>query len=397
MTKQEKTAGKRDLSPRSTVEKSAGKRDLSPIFNYLHQHPEVSWEEVETTAFVTNFLEDLGLQPKSFENMTGLYVDIGKGEPKVGFRTDMDALWQEVDGVFQANHSCGHDAHMTVALGTILLLKELEPTLPGAVRILFQPAEEKAEGAKAFVKEGVVDTLQFLFGAHVRPLIELADGTYSPALHHGAVKLFTGKIHGTEAHGARPEQGTNAIEVATALVDGLKRIWIPPTDSGSIKMTQLGAGGTSANIIPATATFSIDVRAQSNETMDALTAGFEKTVEAVSTLYGARIEYSTDAHIAAAQVDDTAKEIMSQAIIDVVGEENCAKEVVTPGGEDFHFYNYSKPQLKTTMLGIGCGVTPGLHHPGMTFNKKRLPTSAEIIARALLLALNHIERSENHD
>lgn len=329
--------------------------------------------------------------------MTGLYVDIGKGTPKVGFRTDMDALWQEVDGVFQANHSCGHDAHMTVALGAILLLKDLEPTLPGAIRILFQPAEEKAEGAKVFVKEGVVDSLQFLFGAHVRPLIELADGTYAPALQHGAVKLFTGKIHGTEAHGARPEQGINAIEVASALVDGLKRIWIPPNASGSIKMTQLQAGGTSANIIPANATFSIDVRAQNNKTMDALTDGFEKTVEAVSTLYGARIEYRTDAHIAAAQVDDTAKELMRRAIVDVVGEENCAKEVVTPGGEDFHFYTYSKPQLKTTMLGIGCGVTPGLHHPQMTFNKKRLPNSAEIIARVLLLALNHIERSEKHD
>lgn len=367
---------------------------LQAIFAHLHQNAEISWEEKETTAYLADFLKKEGLQPQTFPHMTGLYVDIGEGMPKVGFRTDIDALWQEVDGKFQANHSCGHDGHMTVALGVVLLLKELEPTLPGAVRILFQPAEEKAQGAKAFVEQGIVDSLQFLFGTHVRPLVELQDGTYAPALHHGAAKLFTGEIHGSDAHGARPEQGVNAIEAAAALIDALKRIWISPTESASIKMTQIQAGGTSTNIIPGSATFSIDARAQSNETMETLTAGFEKAVEAVSTLFGISIDYSVDAHIAAAQVDDTAKKIMKQAIMDVAGEANCVPEVVTPGGEDFHFYTYSKPGLQTTMLGLGCGVTPGLHHPKMTFNQERLPTGAQIITQALVLALQHIERSD---
>ncbi|MFC4024230.1 amidohydrolase [Oceanobacillus longus] len=367
---------------------------LQPIFEHLHQNPEESWKEVETTAYLVKLLQEEGFQPQTFENMTGLYVDIGKGTPKVGFRTDIDALWQEVDGTFRANHSCGHDGHMTVALGAILLLKELEATLPGAIRIIFQPAEEKAQGAKLLVEKGVVDSLQFLFGAHVRPLIELQDGTYAPALHHGAAKHFTGKVDGMEAHGARPEQGVNAIEVAAALIDGLKRIWISPTESASIKMTQIQAGGTAINIIPGSATFSIDARAQTNETMEALTNGFEKVVKAVGTLYGISIDYQVDAHIAAAQVDDTAKNIMKQAIIGVVGNEKCAPEVVTPGGEDFHFYTYSKPQLQTTMLGLGCGVTPGLHHPKMTFNQKRLPTGAKIIAQALLLALQQVEGRE---
>lgn len=370
---------------------------LQSIFEYLHEIPEVSWSEVGTTAYIANLLEEEGLEPHTFDNMTGLYVDIGEGTPKVGFRTDIDALWQEVDGQFRANHSCGHDGHMTMALGTIFLLKELAPTLPGAIRILFQPAEEKAQGAMALVEQGVVDSLQFLFGTHVRPLLELDDGTYAPALYHGAAKLFTGTITGVEAHGARPEQGINAIEVAAALVDGIKRLWISPTQSASIKMTQLQAGGTSTNIIPGSASFSMDARAQNNETMEALTLGFEKVAAAVSSMYGASIDYRVEAHIAAAQVDDTAKSIMKQAIIDVAGEENCAKEVVTPGGEDFHFYAYSKPNLKTTMLGLGCGVTPGLHHPHMTFNRQRLPMGAEIITRALVLALQQVERSEKYD
>ncbi|MDN3014669.1 M20 peptidase aminoacylase family protein [Paenibacillus sp. BSR1-1] len=368
---------------------------LHSIFEHLHRNPEVSWGEVETTAFIADFLRKEGFEPNTFENMTGLYVDIGEGTPMVGFRTDIDALWQEVDGQFRANHSCGHDGHMTMALGTILLLKELAPTLTGAVRIIFQPAEEKAQGAKALVEEGVVDSLHYLFGTHVRPHFELQDGTYAPALYHGAAKLLTGTIKGVEAHGSRPEKGVNAIEAAAALIDGLKRVWISPAETASIKMTQLQAGGTSTNIIPGKATFGIDARAQNNETMEALTAGFEKVITAVSMMYGATIDYQVDAHIAAAQVDETAKAIMQQAIIDVAGKEHLAPEIVTPGGEDFHFYAYKRPKLKTTMLGLGCGVTPGLHHPHMTFNQKRLPKGAQIITRALVLALHQVERSEN--
>lgn len=370
---------------------------MEQVYQHLKSNPEASWEEVETTAYIVNFLQKHGLKPKTFENMTGLYVDIGKGIPKVGFRTDIDALWQEVDGVFRANHSCGHDAHMTVTLGTILLLKEMETFLPGAVRIIFQPAEEKASGAKAIVKRGVINPLKYLFGAHVRPLIELEEGTFSPALHHGAAKLITGEIVGVEAHGSRPEQGVNAIEVASAIVEGMKRIWISPTESASIKMTKLEAGGSATNIIPANAKFSIDARAQKNDTMDVLTEGFEQVIQAVRIMYDAEINYQVEAHVAAAEVDDSARDIMKQAIIDVVGDKRCAEEVITPGGEDFHFYAYSRPQLKTTMLGIGCAVTPGLHHPKMKLNTKYLPVSASIIARALFLALEQVERSEEND
>ncbi|MEL4026010.1 amidohydrolase [Lysinibacillus endophyticus] len=367
---------------------------MQKVFAHLHANPEISWEEVNTTAYLIELLKAEGLEPKAFDDVTGFYVDIGPGIPKVGFRTDIDALWQEVDGEFRANHSCGHDGHMTMAFGTALLLNEQKATLPGAIRLIFQPAEEKGEGAKKIVEKGVIDPLEYLFGVHVRPLIELPDGAHSPALHHGAAKLIKGTITGVEAHGARPEQGINAIEVASALVDAMKRIWISPTESGSIKMTQIQAGGTSSNIIPGSATFSIDCRAQTNETMDALTYGFEKAVEAVSTLFGATITTEVATHIVAAQVDNEAKAIMKQAIIDTVGEEHCAPEVVTPGGEDFHFYSYSKPHLKTTMLGLGCGVAPGLHHPQMTFNQQQLPVGACIIAKALLIALQQIERRD---
>src|SRR5699024_2552228 len=108
----------------------------------------------------------------------------------------IDALWQEVEGEFQANHSCGHDAHMTIAIGVIFTL--LKKGLPnrGTFRFIFQPAEEKGEGALAYVEKGVVDDVDFLYGMHLRPIQELSNGYYSPAIDHGAAKLLTGSIIG---------------------------------------------------------------------------------------------------------------------------------------------------------------------------------------------------------
>ncbi|PJK17075.1 amidohydrolase [Chryseomicrobium excrementi] len=360
-------------------------------FDHLHATPEVSWSEVETTNYLVQQLEAMGLQPKRFLNMTGLYVDIGKGTPRVGLRTDIDALWQEVDGEFQANHSCGHDGHMTMALGAAKILAERQS---GAVRILFQPAEEKGNGALALLDAGVIDSLDYLFGVHVRSLVELPEGTHSPALHHGAARMIRGTITGVEAHGARPEEGINAIEAATALVDALKRIWIQPGKSGSIKMTQIQAGGTAVNIIPGTATFSLDCRAQQNDTMDKLMEGLDRAIKSVEELYTVKIDTHVGAAIVAAQVDQDAASLLKQAITEIVGEEHFGDEIVSPGGEDFHYYSFHKPSLKTTMLGLGCGVTPGLHHPQMTFNSSYLVEGAQILARAAELAVQEVEATQ---
>ncbi len=366
-------------------------KSMKHQFNHLHANPEVSWSEIETTNYLVQELEAMGLAPQRFPKMTGLYVDIGDGTPRVGIRTDIDALWQEVNGEFQANHSCGHDGHMTMALGVAKILAEREQELPGAVRILFQPAEEKGNGALALLDAGVIDPLEYLFGVHVRSLVELPEGTHSPALHHGAARMIRGTITGIEAHGARPEEGINAIEAATALVDALKRIWIQPGKSGSIKMTQIQAGGTAVNIIPGTATFSLDCRAQQNDTMDKLMEGLERAIKSVEELYTVKIDTHVGAAIVAAQVDQDAANLLKQAIIDVVGEEHCGDEIVSPGGEDFHYYSFHKPSLKTTMLGLGCGVTPGLHHPQMTFTSSYLVEGAQILARAAEHAVREVE------
>lgn len=100
------------------------KQTIMDIFEHLHANPEVSWKEYETTSFLKQKLEDLGCRTRTFSDCTGVVGEIGSGSPVVAVRADIDALWQEVNGTFRANHSCGHDSHMTMALGTLMLLKK---------------------------------------------------------------------------------------------------------------------------------------------------------------------------------------------------------------------------------------------------------------------------------
>lgn len=365
---------------------------LKSVFKYLHENPEISWKERRTTDYIKGILEQEGYEVHTFADSTGLYVEIGEGRPVVGLRTDIDALWQEVDGEFRAHHSCGHDAHMTMVIGVLLLLKRLKRTWRGTIRVLFQPAEEKGQGALSFVDRGLVDDMDYLFGVHVRPVQELSDGTFCPALYHGASRLLCGQINGVESHAARPHLGKNAIEIGASLIEALKTIHIDTMIPFSVKVTKFQAGGESGNIIPAKAYFTIDVRAQTNGGIEQLHDGIERTIRAIESLYEVSIDLQEQVRVAAAEVDDEAKDIIEQAIIESVGEEYLRPPVITPGGEDFHFYTVKRANVKAAMLGLGCGLTPGLHHPKMTFNKAQLIVGVEILARTVLGAFAQAEK-----
>lgn len=361
---------------------------LMEIFHHLHANPEISGKEVETTKFIRSLFQVKQCNMIEFDDLTGLVVEIGEGKPIVAVRADIDALWQEVDGKFQANHSCGHDAHMTIAIGTIFTLLEHHLPRTGTVRIIFQPAEETGKGALAYTEKGIIDDVDFLYGMHLRPIEELSFGKYAPAIQHGAAAFIKGEIIGDDAHGARPHLNTNAIEVGAEFVQHLNQMKVNPAVPHSVKMTQFQAGGKSINIIPGNATFSLDVRAQTNEVMEQLTSKIKQISQLLATYHDIEINIEEVAQVAAAVLNDEAIDYMKRAIIDTVGERNLAPIIETTGGDDFHFYTLKRPHVKATMLAIGCDLTPGLHHPKMTFNHEVIPTSVEILTNVVLTTLN---------
>lgn len=359
------------------------------IFNHLPTHAEVSWKEIETTKYIKNILEKNGCRVRTFDDCTGVIAEIGEGSPVVALRADMDALWQQVDGTFRANHSCGHDAHMSILLGVLFSLQHVKRP-NGTVRFIFQPAEEKGDGALKLIEKGVVDDIDYLYGVHLRPVQEAANGTATPAIVHGAACHVDGTIQGEDAHGARPHLTANAIEVGASLVESMQRIHLDPMVPHSIKMTKFQAGGESANIIPGSAEFSVDMRAQTNEAMEALYRQFEQSVHHVADLFDVDIRLSTAARIAAAEVDPDARHFLAKSIRKMLGEENLLEPLVTSGGDDFHFYTLQRSHLKATMLGLGCDLKPGLHHPHMTFDHKVLFSGVEILMDAVLETMKQV-------
>ncbi|WP_235801769.1 M20 peptidase aminoacylase family protein [Ureibacillus manganicus] len=367
------------------------KPEVERVFQHLHANPEISWKEVKTTQYLKEKLENYGFEVQTFDDITGLVVTYGSGDLCIGLRGDIDALWQEVDGVFQANHSCGHDAHATMAFGALIALKKLGIPNYVKLKVFFQPAEEVGKGALAFIDKGLLDDIDYLYGVHLRSIQEMGDGYAAPAIMHGSAKVLKGSIRGNDAHGSRPNQGQNAIEVMSLLVHAIQSIKLDPLTPHSAKVTMFKAGGESANIIPGNGIFSIDLRAQTNELMDTLLEQVTNSIDYVAKFLNVEITFDITSEIAAAKVDEKAVNLMAQAISDTVGEEFLIPAIVSPGGEDFHYYTLKRPSVKATMLGLGCDLAPGLHHPKMKFNHDRIITGVEILARTVIRTYESLE------
>lgn len=358
-------------------------------FNYLHTHAELSWEEKNTTTFIKNLLVQAGCDVRTYDDCTGVIGDIGNvgvNAPLIAIRADMDALWQEVDGNMQANHSCGHDAHMTIVLGTLWKLKQ-EPNVLNnvGVRFIFQPAEEVGTGALKLAEKGVVDDVDYLYGIHLRPAQEIANGFASPAIVHGATHALAFEIRGEDAHGARPHLTYNAIEIGHHILNALNMIHLDPRIPHSLKVTRFISGGKNTNIIPGKAALAVDMRAQTNGLMVQLKQRVKDILQQTRALFDTDIVITEDYGIAAAEVHEDAEAMARQAIANALGEEKVTAPIITPGGDDFHFYTLKKPHLKATMVGLGCDLKPGLHHPNMHFDRKALFNGIDILIEIVKL------------
>lgn len=352
-------------------------------YQELHNRAEVSWQEFRTKEFLCEQLEKLELPYKTFEHHTGIIVNWQEGDgPTVGLRADMDALWQNVNGEWRANHSCGHDAHMTMALNALRCLKETGFKPNGCFKVIFQPAEESGKGAMALLEQGLIDDIDYLVGIHVRPKLEIRYGEATPAIYHGATTLLKGKITGVQAHGSRPNMGINTVDSLGAIIAAVNAIKVDPSIPSSVKVTQVKAGGQNINVIPDEAEFGIDLRAQTNEAMEELIPKIMKAVISAGSANGAEVDLNIEAKMVAASPNPFMEEIVRGAIIEQLGEEAVKAPPLTPGGEDFHFYDKGCPKIQTTIIGLGTDLEPGLHHPSMTFNLRSLGNGTAVLAAA---------------
>lgn len=353
---------------------------VNELWNDLHAMPEVGFKEIKTSSYLADKLRAAGYQVRTGIGVTGVIGTLISGCPGkvVALRADMDALAHTINGKDCALHSCGHDAHSAMVLATAEEIAR-RGLKSGTLKILFQPAEEVLDGACRMIDDGAIEDVEVLLGIHLRPIQEAALGQATPALYHGSSYIMEADIKGAAAHGARPHLGVNVIDAAAAVIGAVNAIHMNPTIPSTVKVTKLQAGGAALNVIPESAYMALDLRSQKNCLMNVLIQKTIKAIEAGVATVGAEATIKAKGGVPAAEYDNEIIEIASRAIVAVLGSEGLLDPIITPGGEDFHYFVKNKPALKTGYIGLGCDLTPGLHHPEMKFDHAALESGMKIL------------------
>ncbi|MDF2500049.1 MAG: amidohydrolase [Anaerosporomusa subterranea] len=364
---------------------------LIEVYDFLHTIPELGFQEYKTAAFLANELKKAGFtvmeKVGGTTGVIGVY-DSGVDGPTMALRADIDALGHMVDGKLCAMHTCGHDAHSAMVLTAAEDLMKTGSVKQGKLKVIFQPAEELGTGALAMIKAGAVDDVDMILGVHLRPGEEVSMAQSVPALYHAAAERLQGVFHGVPAHGARPHLGVNAIDAAAAAITAVNAIHLNPNESYSIKATRFTCDAGVTNAIPAEATVIWDVRSELNSTMAKLIEKAKSAIKAGAATVGATVAVTNYQSIPAAEYTGDMIDLLSEAITAVYGPEGLHEPVKTAGGEDFHFYIKEKPSIKAGYFGLGCDLTPGIHHPDMKFNKNALEKGKDVLIYAVRKVLN---------
>ncbi|MBU8597621.1 amidohydrolase [Shouchella clausii] len=354
---------------------------------YLHANPELSFEEVETPAFIVQKLKEIGFTDiREHVGGRGVVAKLHgkKPGPTIAFRADFDALpiHEENDVSYASTkpgvmHACGHDGHTAALLGVAATLFDQVDELRGTIVFLFQHAEEKPPGgAREMIADGCLEGVDAVFGAHVSSQIPLGQINASPGAVMAAVDAFTVNIQGKGGHGAHPHSTIDSIVIGSQLVNDLQTIVsrrINPMDTAVVTVGVFQAG-TAFNVIADTAriegtvrTFQEETRAFIEEEIRAIVSGKEHGGHVTCTIdYLNGYPPLVNAEKETEFIRDMAK--------GVFGEGNVLMLPAALGGEDFAYYLEEKP---------GCFFHVGgrteeertqfpHHHPRFDFDERAL-------------------------
>ena len=366
---------------------------LLEIRRYLHAHPELSGSEQRTAALLSGELRKLGWRVQEGVGRTGLVAELGDSvEPVIGLRVDMDALpIEERTGLPFAStspglmHACGHDLHSSIGLGVAMALAE-HPPAKGCVRLLFQPAEETAEGARWMVEAGAVDGLSGLYGVHVFPSIAVGSiGVRRGALTAAAAELEV-EVLGEAGHGARPHQSVDAIWIAARLISGLQEAISRRLDALHPVVLSFGRieGGRAFNVIADRVKLIGTLRCLDSDLYRELPAWVESTAQDICRAYGgeARVQFRLIAP--PVQNDPNLTALLEQVALEQLGREQVLElDQPSLGAEDFAHY---LPAVPGCMFRLGVAGPKGcapLHHGKFDPDEACLPLAVELLSCTL--------------
>ncbi|PSA91259.1 amidohydrolase [Bacillus atrophaeus] len=364
----------------------------------LHEHPELSFEEFETTKKIRRWLEEENIEILDVPQLeTGVIAEI-KGHadgPVIAVRADIDALpiheqtnlpfASKTDGTM---HACGHDFHTAAIIGTAILLNKRKDELKGTVRFIFQPAEEIAAGARKVIEAGVLDGVSAIFGMHNKPDLPVGTIGLKEGPLMASVDRFELVIKGKGGHAGIPNNSVDPIAAAGQIVSGLQSVVsrnISSLQNAVVSITRI-QGGSSWNVIPDQAEMEGTVRTFQKEAREAVPEHMKRIAEGIAAGYGAQTEFRWFPYLPSVMNDDQFLNAASEAAARLGYQTVPAEQ--SPGGEDFALYQEKVPGF---FVWMGTNGTEEWHHPAFTLDEEALQVAARYFAELAVTVLEPLE------
>lgn len=383
-------------------------RDLGPWLvetrRHFHRHPELGLEERETASYIEARLDDLGIEHARRGTAVVGLLRGGRPGACVALRADIDALPLAEEGQSEYRsvnegrmHACGHDAHMAIQLGAARILAGRRGSLPGSVKLLFQPAEETTGGAKAMIEDGCLENprVERVYGLHVMPYLPVGCVEVKKGALNGCSATLSIEVEGKSAHGAYPETGIDAVLIAANIVMSLNALvgrYVSPLEEAVISVGTI-SGGTAPNVIAERVRLEATLRATSAASRDALISRAGSVACGVASAYGGGASVKATLGYEALVNHDEAVDEIVLAASETLGPSSVRwKAKPSMGVEDF---GYFIEERCGAFYHLGCGnesagVVAPLHSTAFDIDEDCLPIGAALQAR---LALGFLEKS----
>jgi amidohydrolase len=363
----------------------------------IHAHPELARSEHATTALVARVLESAGLEPRLLPG-TGLICDIGTGSRTVALRADMDALplhehadvpWvSETPGVA---HMCGHDAHTSVLLGAGLALASVADTLPGRVRLVFQPAEEvQPGGALDVIGANGLDSVDRIFALHCDPRLEVGHVGTRVGPITSACDMLELRLTSPGGHTSRPHLTADLVHALGTVITGLPDLLSRRVDprSGTVLVWGQVDAGHAANAVPELGTLSGTLRTAQHATWNELEPLVRQLTTALLAPTGVGYVLEHRRGVPPVVNDPVSADLLSRAAERAAGPGAAVDTEQSSGGEDFGWYLEHVPGAMGR-LGVwsGHGHQSDIHQPTFALDERALPVGVRTMVQAALLSL----------
>jgi amidohydrolase len=383
--------------PSLSADVLAQKDALVALRRDLHQHPELAYEETRTASRVVEFLKGAGLDVRSGVGGTGIIASTGRaGGRTVLLRVDLDGLpiQEQSDAPYASKvagrmHACGHDGHVAMGAGAARVLAGRP--LVGAVRVLFQPAEEGEGGAQAVVRDGALDGVDVVLGIHLWNELPVGTLGVKPGPLMAAVDRLKIVIHGKGGHGGMPQRTADPVVAAAHVVTALQTLVsreVSPLQSAVVTVGSIH-GGEAFNVIPDEVTLLGTIRTYDVELRRSMPERIGRIAAGVAGGLGCRAEVEVTGGNPAVVNDPRVAEIARRAAVRVVGAEKVVEPEPSMGGEDMAVYFEKVPGCFVFVGSANAarGLDHSHHNPRFDFDEDALAIGCEFLVQAAEEAL----------